>query len=634
MSIANGQASVDDVIAVADEHAAAAATAFPSPEKLRSRDIFRLLPRVWPFIRPFKRHLKYLALSVIPGLPGGLFALALLGVFFDSVGQGKPLNPFQAWMLHVPPSADRHLILWHACVFTGVMALVAIPYALTLVAYGIWILQRMTNQFRVDLYTRLQELSLRFHSEEKIGDAIFRMFQDSAAIPHVINGLIIQPLRAVPLVLVNLGVLALFDYHVAAIALALIPANLIVAALFAKPLRRAFLAERVATAQATTRIEETLASIKAVKAFGREASESDLYARDNWESFIAARRARMMFVVYRVIVYTLRSLAYVGAICFGALQVLHGGAAGAVRAIFSLGVLQGALWIFSGASSRVANMTRMWGTLQDVGIALSRVFEMMAKLPEEKVHSGAVIPSPPVSDFAFENVSFSYDTRSPVLSAVSFRAKVGEITALAGPSGSGKSTLIALMLRFFDPSAGRIALDGHDLRELKLENYRRMISVALQENPLFTATLRDNIVYGRIDASEEEILHAAARAGLAEFVRSLPAGLDTVMGEKGAKLSTGQAQRIGLARAFLRDAPILILDEPTSALDSVNENLVMRGIREWIDERPRERIVLLATHRRSTAALADRIYQIAEGHVTEADEGAFDEVRIAEAPNG
>ena len=256
-------------------------------------------------------------------------------------------------MLHVPLSADRHLILWHACVFTGVMAIVTIPYALTLVAYGIWILQRMTNQFRVDLYTRLQELSLRFHSEEKIGDAIFRMFQDSAAIPHVINGLIIQPLRAVPLVLVNLGVLALFDYHVAAIALALIPANLIVAALFAKPLRRAFLAERVATAQATTRIEETLASIKAVKAFGREASESDLYARDNWESFIAARRARMMFVVYRVIVYTLRSLAYVGAICFGALQVLHGGAAGAVRAIFSLGVLQGALWIFSGASSRV-----------------------------------------------------------------------------------------------------------------------------------------------------------------------------------------------------------------------------------------------------------------------------------------
>ena len=634
MSISSQQDFLDAQLAAASEHAAEAATAFPEPDKLRSRDIFRLVPRVWPFIRPLKRHLVYLALGVVPGLPGGLFALALLGVFFDAVGQGKPLNQFQAWMLHVPMTADRHIILWHACVFTGLMMMIAIPYGIALVAYGIWILQRMSNQFRVDLYTRLQELSLRFHSEEKIGDAIFRMFQDSGAIPHVINGLIIQPLHVVPLVLVNIALLAAFDYHVAAIAATLIPANLIIAWLFAKPLRRAFLAERVATAQATTRIEETLASIKAVKAFGREASESELYALDNWASFMAARRARMLFVVYRVIISTLRSLAYVGAIYFGALQVLHGGVAGAIRAAFSLGVFQGALWIFGSLSVRVRNMTNIWGTLQDVGVALARVFEMMAKLPEEKVRSGSVIPPAPASELRFKEVNFSYDGRSTVLSAVSFHAKVGEVTALAGPSGAGKSTLIALMLRFFDPAAGRISLDGHDVRDLKLENYRQMISVALQENPLFTATLRDNIVYGRIDATEAEILQAVARAGLAEFVRSLPAGLDTVLGEKGAKLSTGQAQRIGLARAFLRNAPILILDEPTSALDSVTENFVMRGIREWIDERPRGRIVLLATHRRSTAALADRIYQIADGRVSEADDTAFDQAHIAEASNG
>lgn len=634
MSISSEQDFLDAQVAAADEHAAEAATAFPPPDKLRSRDIFRLAPRVWPFIRPFMRHLVYLALGVVPGLPGGLFALALLGVFFDAVGQGKPLNQFQAWMLHVPMTADRHLILWHACVFTGVMMVIAIPYGIALVAYGIWILQRVTNQFRVDLYTRLQELSLRFHSEEKIGDAIFRMFQDSAAIPHVINGLIIMPLRTVPMVLVNIAVLAAFDYHVAAIAAALIPADLIIAWLFAKQLRRAFLAERINTAQATTRIEETLAAIKAVKAFGREASESELYAIDNWKSFMAARRARMLFVVYRVIISTMRSLAYVGAIYFGALQVLHGGGAGMISAVFSLGVFQGALWIFGGASGRVRNMAQMWGTLQDVGIALSRVFEMMAKLPEEKVRSGSVIPPTPASELRFEDVNFSYDARSTVLSGVSFHAKIGDITAIAGPSGSGKSTLIALMLRFFEPVAGRITLDGHDIRDLKLESYRRMISVALQENPLFTATLRDNILYGRIDATEEEILYAVARAGLAEFVLSLPAGLDTVLGEKGAKLSTGQAQRIGLARAFLLNAPILILDEPTSALDSVTENLVMRGIREWIDERPRERIVLLATHRRSTAALADRIYQIADGRVSEADDTAFHGVRIAEVSNG
>jgi len=607
---------------------------FPEPARMRSRDIFRLAPRAWPFIRPFKRHLVYLLLAVVPLLPSGLFALALLGIFFDAVGQGKPLNPFQAWMLRLPTLADRHLILWHASIFTGLMTVIVVPYAVALFVYAVWILQRMTNQFRVDLYSRLQQLSLRFHSEEKIGDAIFRMFQDSPAIPHIINGLIIQPLHVVPVVLVNLAVLAAFDYHVAAIAALLIPAEVLVAAIFAKPLRQGFLAERVATAQATTRIEETLASIKAVKAFGREASERELYATDNWASFMAARRARMLFVLYRVIVSTLRSLAYVGAVYFGAIQVLHGGVTGALRAVFSLGIFQGALWVFGGASARVRNMTQMWGTLQDVGIALSRVFEMMAKMPEEKVRSGKLIPRRPAGGITFEAVTFSYDGRTPVLTATTFKAQVGQITALAGPSGSGKSTIIALMLRFFDPAAGRLLLDGQDIREFELDKYRGMISVALQENPLFTATLRDNIVYGRIDATDEEILHAVARAGLADFVRALPAGLNAMLGEKGAKLSTGQAQRIGLARAFLRDAPILILDEPTSALDSAMESLVMSGISDWIHERPQQRIVLLATHRRSTAALADRIYQIADGHVRQADDTAFDAAHLAEISHG
>jgi ATP-binding cassette subfamily B protein len=601
---------------------------------LRSRDVFRLLARVWPFIQPFKRHLIYLGLGVVPGLPGGLIALALLGVFFDAVGQGKPLNRLQAWMLRLPMTADRHAVLWHACVFAAVGLVVTTPYAIGLLLYGIWILQRITNQFRVGLYSRLQGLSLRFHSEEKIGDAIFRMFQDSAAIPQVINGLIIQPLQVVPLAMVNIAVLAVFDYHVAAIAAALIPINLAIAALFAQPLRSAFLAERIATANATTRIEETLASIKAVKAFGNEASESALYAHDNWAAFIAARRARMLFVTYRVILASVRSLAYVGAVYFGATTVLHGGVAGLLRAVATLGIFQGALWIFGSQSARVRNLTQLWGTLQDVAVAIARVLEMMAMLPEESVRSGVLIPPPLKTGFTFEEVGFSYAARSPVLGKVSFRANVGEITALAGPSGAGKSTLIALMLRFFDPITGRIEMDGHDIRDFKLDEYRRMISVALQENPLFSASLRDNIVYGRLDANEKEILHAIARAGLADFVRSLPAGLDTMLGEKGAKLSTGQAQRIGLARAFLRDAPILILDEPTSALDSATENIVMRGIRDWVNERRGERMVLLATHRSTTSALADRAYHLAHGRVCEVDTQALGESAVAETSNG
>jgi len=608
--------------------------AFPAADRLRSRDVFRLAPRAWPFIKPYKKHLIYLALGVVPGLPGGLVALALLGVFFDVVGQDKPLNQFQAWMLRVPINADRHVVLWHASVFAVVGLIVTTPYALGLVLYAIWILQRMTNQFRVNLYTRLQELSLRFHSEEKIGDAIFRMFQDSAAIPQVVNGLIIQPLHVAPLALVNIVVLAAFDYHVAIIAAALIPIYLIIGALFAAPLRRAFLAERIATADATTRIEETLASIKAVKAFGRESAECELYAHDNWNAFLASRRARMLFVAYCVVISTVRALAYVAAIYLGARAVLRGGSAGAIGALASLGVFQGALWVFGSQSGRLRNFAQMWGTLQDVAVAVARVFEMTEKLPEEEVLSGGRKPRPPAERLTFENVNFSYDDRATVLHGASLVAKVGEITVLAGPSGAGKSTVIGLMLRFFDPSSGRIALDGHDIRDFQLDEYRALMSVALQENPLFSATLRENLVYGRIDAGEQEIFQAIARAGLADFVRALPGGLDTRVGEKASRISAGQAQRIGLARAFLRNAPILILDEPTSALDPSSETQVLRGIRDWLNERPHQRMVVLATHRSSTAALADRIYQVADGRICEGSHTGFDTNTSAEISHG
>ena len=182
---------------------------------------------------------------------------------------------------------------------------------------------------------------------------------------------------------------------------------------------------------------------------------------------------------------------------------------------------------------------------------------------------------------------------------------------MVGPSGSGKTTLIALLLRFFDPAAGRILLDGRDIREFDLTEWRRMIAVGLQNNPLLTGTLRDNAAYGRPDASIEEIRAALGRAALGDFVDSLPAGLNTVLGERGAKLSAGQAQRIGVARALLRDAPILLLDEPSSALDIASEERLMRGVRSWLAERPGQRLAIMMTHRRTAAAWADRVYSIA-----------------------
>ncbi|MGO9451518.1 MAG: ABC transporter ATP-binding protein [Candidatus Binataceae bacterium] len=603
--------------------APASELAFPEARALRSRDIFHLVGRAWPFMRPYRRHLLFMFLLMLLALPVGLVVLGLIRIFFDVIGNGNPLRPGEARLLRVSLNASRDLVLWRACIVGGVVTMIIVPLNAFILSYAVWILQRMSNLFRVNLYAHMQELSIRFHGEEKIGDAIFRMFQDSAAIPQVIDGLVIQPIRWIPLAIGTSLFLLAFNRDMGLIALAVLPLEFMLAAFYGTALRRAFITERETAAAATTRIEETLASIKAVKAFSREAFETDRYARDNWTAFLAARNARLMLARYRVWTNAVRALAYVGAAYVGARQVLLGGYAGVAMTAASLGLFQASMLVFRWLVGGAHHLADRWGSLQDVSVAISRVLEMISMPSAELVHSGTVLPPREIQSLAFERVSFGYDPRSPVLDAISFEAKAGELTALAGASGSGKSTIVSLILRFFDPGTGRILLNQLPIDKFDLAAWRAMLSVALQENPLFTATIRQNIVYGRPEASDAEVRVAIQRAGLGDFVRSLQAGLDTVLGEKGAKLSAGQAQRIALARALLRDAPILLLDEPTSALDGETEELVMDGIRDWIADAPARRMALVVTHRRTSASKADRMYRIDSGRLADADLASF-----------
>lgn len=595
---------------------------FAEPSQLRSRDILRLLSRAWPFIRPYRRDLARLFVLLLPGAAGGLFGLVLIRIFFDVIGNGQHLTPYEAWLLRLPLNATRQAVLGRACVAGGAAALVSLPYIFFIAGYAVWILQKISNLFRINLYAQFQELSLSFHSEEKIGDAIFRMFQDSAGIPPVINGLLMQPLRMLPLAAANFGWLAIFNHAMALIALMLIPAEFALAWTFSAALRTAFLRAREASALATTRIEETLASIKAVKAFIREDHEAAVYARENWAALLAERKARMLLLIYRVLSNFMRGLAYVAVVYIGARQVVSGHGVGLIGSAISLGLFQGTVFAFSRIAASSHELAMLWGSLQDVGVGFARVFQVLQKQSERtivlpRIEEGNARPPSLRGALAFDQVSFSYVAGVTVLSGVDFEALAGELTVVVGPSGAGKSTLIALLLRFFDPSSGCILLDGRDIREFDLNAWRQMIAVGLQNNPLLTGTLRDNVTYGRPGAPAEEIRAALGRAGLGEFADSLPAGLDTVLGERGAKLSAGQAQRIGIARALLRNAPILLLDEPSSALDIASEERLMRGVRAWLAERPGQRLAIMMTHRRTAAAWADRVYSIASGRLTE-----------------
>jgi ABC-type multidrug transport system fused ATPase/permease subunit len=597
---------------------------FTDSHRLRSRDVFRLIPRIWPFVRPYRKHIIFLVLMSIPLLPAGLLVIASTRIFYDVVGNGHPLTRGEALLIHVPLTASRETVLLHLIVLWAIIGAVAGPLGAVGVGYVLWLLQRITNLFRVDFYSRMQELSVRFHGEEKIGDAMFRMFQDSAALPQVIDALILEPLMLTPIIVAELYWLARFNSSMALIAMVLIPAYLVLAIYYSRDLRRSFMGEREATAQATTRIEETLSSIKTVKAFGTEQSEGRIYARDNWAAFIASRRARMMLVRYRVAANTILAFGELAALYIGARQVLLGSADGVFGIAVSLGTFQGTIAVLRQCGKRMHDLAGHWGGLQDTTVAMARVLEMLGSLPETDVQSGAHLPPPKIGTLVFEHVSFAYDPSEPVLCDASFDARAGTITALAGASGSGKSTIVSLVLRFFDPAAGRITAGGVEISEFQLPAWRAAISVALQENPLFTATIRDNIAYSSAGATADQISTAVRRAGLAEFINSLPDGLDTMLGEKGAKLSTGQVQRIGLARALLRDAQILLLDEPTASLDGATEALVLGGIREWVEDAPDRRIVIIATHRRTTAEGAEQIFAMADGRVVAGDVSSFD----------
>jgi len=382
--------------------------------------------------------------NAVAGVAAGLFGLVLVRIFLDVIGNGEPLTPYEAWLLRLPLNASRPTVLARVCLAGGAAALAALPYALFMLGYLVWVLQKISNLFRVNLYAQLQELSLSFHSEEKVGDAIFRMFQDSAGIPRVINGLVMRPLRILPIAVANFGWLLVFNYMMALIALILLPAELVLACAFSNPLRVAFRRARETSALAITRIEETLASISAVKGFGREDHEARVYANENWAALLAERKARIRLVIYHLLSNFLRGLAYLTAIYMGARQVVIGQAGGFAGVAISLGLFQGTVIAFNRVAGSTHELAMIWGSLQDVGVGFARVFQILQEQPDRNVlappgHRDGAPPPSLKRTLAFDRVSFAYPSGVTVLNSVDFEANAGELTAVVGPVGLARA---------------------------------------------------------------------------------------------------------------------------------------------------------------------------------------------------
>ena len=598
------------------------------------RGLGRVYLSTWPYIFAELRHFAALLTGRI-ALMGWATAVGFLGfdVMVDSVWRGEPLSEAQAGLLLLSPpgfadverlsDAARRTVLYRFQVWTILTTVLGVLAFQGLELYKTWILQRVNQHLRVQLVLNTQALSLRFHRSHEAGDAIYRVFQDSAMVTRVIDVIVVLPVTAGATLVLQIAIASLFS-PTFAVLLGIGAATLIAMIYWYTPRLRALSGVTRATSAAlVTRVQESLQSVLALKAYGALERTTARFADESRDAIDAAYRLRSGFAGIKVI--TALVLAFVLFVSdYVAAELVHaeGAVLGASLLVYlGLSVTAWTLAAYDARRASIATFSlsfdeliRGWCQAQDMAMGLGRVFRLLGVRPEVESPSDPAAFPASVNEITFERVRFSY-VEKEVLRDVSFTAEAGQVIALVGPSGSGKSTLLALLLRLFDPDEGRVAVNGIDLRDFDPALLRVRIAVALQENTLFPRTIAENLRYG-IDPStgrSDADLMDALEVADAGFVADLDDGLATELGVAGARLSTGQKQRISIARALLRDPAVLILDEPTASLDALTERRVLANLKAWATGR----VVFLVTHRLDSVVDADRILVVAGGTIVE-----------------
>jgi ATP-binding cassette subfamily B protein/subfamily B ATP-binding cassette protein MsbA len=462
---------------------------------------------------------------------------------------------------------------------------------------------------RTQLYSCLQALPLQFHDERRSSDSSFRVAYDSQSIQTIYNKGFATIFGAVVTLVSALVIMLKMDWRLTLVSMAVLPPVVWAIRHYGDRIRResTTIQERESDLLATA--QEGLGSIRMVQAFGRESFEVEQFVRHATRSLEANFRLNVTSMRSALVVGTLMALGSAVMYGAGSLQVLRGS--------LSLGDLLVFVAYLATLYQPIEQLTYTAWALEGAAAGAQRCFEVLDREEETKDAPDAVAIGAAKGEITFAGVTFDYDPKAPVLAGVDLAIAPGETVAFVGGTGAGKSTLLSLVPRFYDPTGGIVRLDGHDLKTLTKASLRSQIGMVLQDTLLFSSSIRENIAYGREGATEEEIIEAAKRAQAYDFIMAQPCGFETPVGERGGHLSVGQRQRIGIARAFLKNAPVLLLDEPTSALDPSTEKAIMETIAEFMDGRT----TLIITHRLSTVHHLGRVVLLENGRIAEQGTG-------------
>jgi ATP-binding cassette subfamily B protein/subfamily B ATP-binding cassette protein MsbA len=465
--------------------------------------------------------------------------------------------------------------------------------------------QRLTYDVAGDVFQKLQQVSLRFHRGRSTGDNIRRITSDCGCVSTMLGSALLPVLKAVTTLVLMFVIMAEIHFGLALLTLVVVPFMAVVFKLYAQPMLERGYREQENEARVYEVVERTFSAMPAVQAFSREALNEEIFRHTTGKTLAAALSVLSAQLQFKVLMGLATAAGTAAVLWFGGRAALAGD--------ITVGTIVLFLSYLAALYSPLESLMYSGSTIQTAGGSARRVLEILNAERDVKDSPAAVGLSDVTGEIAFEDVSFAHEPNRTALHGISTVIRPGETVALVGPSGAGKTTLVSLIPRFFDPAAGRVLLDGRDLRDIKLKSLRSQIGLVLQEPFLFPMSIAENIAYGRPDASPAQIEAAAKAAHADAFIRRLPHGYDSVVGERAANLSGGERQRISIARALLKAAPILILDEPTSALDAETEAVMAEAMKALL----RGRTTIIIAHRLATVKNADRIIVLDKGSIVE-----------------